>query len=150
MINTATYPGFPWLTKRILDLMTEFIGPLHNCLQQFWYTVIFFRLDTPRELFWLLTELSVVFGLSLYNLGSDHRTENTSVALQWIYVNAHRKYLLQQVYFIDGCVFVVGLFIESLPSNGCPSIVCVAEGVFTEPFPSNGSTCQNTVTCNSA
>jgi hypothetical protein len=45
--------------RRVSDLIIEFIGPLYNYLQQFtdiWHTVIFYRLDTSRELFWLPTE----------------------------------------------------------------------------------------------
>jgi hypothetical protein len=38
---------------------------------------------------------SVTVAFSLYNLGSYHSTENTSVAYQWIYVNPHSKQLLQ-------------------------------------------------------
>jgi hypothetical protein len=51
---------FAWLITRVLDLMIEFIGSLYNWLRQLtthWHTVIFFRLDTPRELFWLPPEL---------------------------------------------------------------------------------------------
>jgi hypothetical protein len=29
------YPGFAWLTRRVLDFMIEFIGPLYIWLQQF-------------------------------------------------------------------------------------------------------------------
>jgi hypothetical protein len=60
--NTVTHVGFAWLIRRLLDLMIEFIGPLYNWLQQFtnhWHTVIFLRLATPMELFWLPTELSI-------------------------------------------------------------------------------------------
>jgi hypothetical protein len=43
--------------------MIEFIGPLYNWLQNSqittWYTVISFRLDTPREVVWYSTELSI-------------------------------------------------------------------------------------------
>jgi hypothetical protein len=35
LINIVTYPGFAWLIRRGLDMMIEFIGPLHNWLQQF-------------------------------------------------------------------------------------------------------------------
>jgi hypothetical protein len=42
---------------------------------------IFFRLGTPRELFWLQTELSVTAAFSLYSLGSDHSTEDTAPVL---------------------------------------------------------------------
>jgi hypothetical protein len=58
--NIATYPGCAWLIRRVLDLMIEFVGPLYNLLQRFtnhWHPVIFLRLDTPLELFWLPSEL---------------------------------------------------------------------------------------------
>jgi hypothetical protein len=64
------------------------LGPLEKANLNHWtpssesfqvHIVIIFWLDTPRELFWLPTELSVIV-FSLYSLGSDHSTENTSVA----------------------------------------------------------------------
>jgi hypothetical protein len=33
--NIVAYPGFAWLTRRVLDLMIEFIGPLYDWLHQF-------------------------------------------------------------------------------------------------------------------
>jgi hypothetical protein len=48
--------------------MIEFVGPLYNLLQRFtnhWHPVIF-RLDTPLELFWLPTELSIEFESESY------------------------------------------------------------------------------------
>jgi hypothetical protein len=70
------YPRFAWLIRRVLDLMIEFIWPLYSWLQQFtiWHTVIFFRLDTPRELFWLPTELLCE---------SHFTTDGQSASLSW-------------------------------------------------------------------
>jgi hypothetical protein len=42
--NIAAYQGFAWLTKRVFDLVIEFIGPLYNLLQHF--TNHYRRLDT--------------------------------------------------------------------------------------------------------
>jgi hypothetical protein len=61
---TVTYPGIAWLVRRVMDSIIKFIKPLYNWLQQFtyhWHAVIFFRLDTPWELFWLPTELVVLY-----------------------------------------------------------------------------------------
>jgi hypothetical protein len=49
--NIVTYKGFAWLTRRGLDLMIEFIGPLYNWLQHFTNHYLthchLLRLDTP-------------------------------------------------------------------------------------------------------
>jgi hypothetical protein len=75
---------------RGLELMIELIGPLYNWLQQFtnhWYAAIFFRLDTPLELFWLPTELnwtellrctSVLLPVPSYNSSVRTRRETPS------------------------------------------------------------------------
>jgi hypothetical protein len=42
--DKITYRGFPWLIRRVLDLMIKVIGPLYNLLQQF--TNHHLRLDT--------------------------------------------------------------------------------------------------------
>jgi hypothetical protein len=48
--NIVTFPWFAWPIKRVLDLMIEFIAPLHNWLQQFINHYLthchLFRLDT--------------------------------------------------------------------------------------------------------
>jgi hypothetical protein len=63
--------------------------------------------------FWLTTELQrnswLTTGLdyccfSLYNLGSDHNTENTSVAKQWIYAN-HTENTSCDAGFIVACAY---------------------------------------------
>jgi hypothetical protein len=62
---------------------------------------IFFWLDITLEPFWLPTALSITVGFSLYSLGSDDSTENTSTAYQWTYLRIRWNMLT-----------------ESLPSNG--------------------------------
>jgi hypothetical protein len=60
-INIVTYPVFAWLIRRVLYLMINLVDRYttdYNSSQiTIWQTVIFFRLDTPLELFWLPTEL---------------------------------------------------------------------------------------------
>jgi hypothetical protein len=81
---------------------------------------IFFRLDTPLELFWLPNGLSVIIGFSLYSLRS-HLTENTYIAYQCM--PSIVAYSLQRVYLATGC----------LPR------ICLPGKVFIAPLPSNGS-----------
>jgi hypothetical protein len=78
--SIVTYYGVAWLIKRGFDLMIDFIWPLYDLLQHF--TNQYLRLDALD--FWQhysskWTELSVIAGFSLYSLGSDHSTENTSI-----------------------------------------------------------------------
>jgi hypothetical protein len=65
------------LGLQTLQNSTQFSNPNSLILDNSLFHFIFFRLDTPRELFWLQTEVSVTVGFSLYSLGSDHSTENT-------------------------------------------------------------------------
>jgi hypothetical protein len=66
-----------------------------------------------------LSELLVIVGFSLYRLGSDHSTENTSIVYQWI--SSIVAYFCTH-YLATGCLLRMCLrgkvFIESLPSNG--------------------------------
>jgi hypothetical protein len=44
--------------------------------------------DSPfRRLLFFFDEFLIIVGFSLYGLGTDHSTENTSVAQQWIHAN---------------------------------------------------------------
>jgi hypothetical protein len=58
-----------------------------------------------------LLELSIIVGFSLYNLGSDHITENNRCLAVDI-CEPHRKHLLRHRFYC--CVFVL----EALPRNG--------------------------------
>jgi hypothetical protein len=126
--------GFAWLIRWVLDLMIKFTWPLYNWSQQFTNLYLtrhhLLRLDTPLELLWLdWTEPSVIICFLLYSLGwtiaqKTHplpsngcmRThiKNTACNTCSVVVCIGWKW----VYSIVGCVFVVGLFTESFPSNG--------------------------------
>jgi hypothetical protein len=85
LVCSVTYPGFEWLIRRVFwiwwsNLLGLYTTGYNSSEITIWYIVVIFRLDTPRKLFWLPTELSIIVGFSLYNLGSDHSTENISVA----------------------------------------------------------------------
>jgi hypothetical protein len=92
MKNIFTCPGFAWLIKRVLDLMIEFIGPTtgYNSSQvTIWHTVIFLRLDTPLEPFWLPTELNStipLYSLVLLQFSSWFESESESELLyNWLF-----------------------------------------------------------------
>jgi hypothetical protein len=124
-------PGFAWLIRRVLDFMIEFIGSLCNWLQQFtnhWDTVIF-RLDTRLTSNWAVSLL-----LASHYMDSGRTTaqkthpspsngymrthiENTSYDTGSI-VACITGVAWKWVYSIVGCVFVAGLFTEAFPSNG--------------------------------
>jgi hypothetical protein len=83
--------------------LIEFIGPLYNWLQRsqvnIWHTFISCRLDTPRELFWLPTELSVKVKVTL------RLTVSQSVSLGVVpHLGLMTKYLL--VFDSYGLAFV--------------------------------------------
>jgi hypothetical protein len=62
-------------------------------------------------------ELSIIVGFLLYRLGSDHSTENTFVAQQWIYAN-----------HIENTSYDTGSIVLTVPlhSNGSyPIVACV-------------------------
>jgi hypothetical protein len=68
----VTYPEFVWLIRRfwiwwsnLLDLYTTGYNSSEIII---WHLAIFFRLETPRELFWLPTELRCT---PLYSFNSD-------------------------------------------------------------------------------
>jgi hypothetical protein len=125
--------------------MIEFLGPLYHWIKQFKKSlsdnnVIIFRLDTPRELLRLPTELK---------LNCAELTLLYSFLLfQYSFHRSVRQYLLLLgTVPPESTVFSFQEFvsIDPLPSNRYLSVVerSCCGNMFSQPLPNDGHTCHN-------
>jgi hypothetical protein len=99
-IYIVTYSVFTWLIRRVLDLMTEFIRPIYNWLQQFTYysLTLCHLLPTGHSTGTILTSTRIITYCCLpsYSLVSDHSTENISLCLAMDICEPTLKHLLRR------------------------------------------------------
>jgi hypothetical protein len=75
---------------------------------------------------------------SLYGLGPDHSTENTSVAQQWMYGNN-----TENTFCDTGFIIACAYFWRCLEMGLLYCCLLFIAGLITETLPSSGPTCHN-------